>query len=374
MSALIAASSIKTCLGDGEATFAALLSGRSGISALRYVDGAAIHVAHGYHIAEPDDERPFRGSAWLGDCVRDALTIARIDPCRQRVLAVVGTGLGELRAVELQAITGAPLAADTLHYTGSLQHLASGVEGVLTISNACSAAGHALALAQDLIEAGEADAVIVGGVDAMTESMLTMIGRVADTASDHVRPFDAQRMGVLLGEGAAAVVLVPEGRCDRPLARLLATAMSCDAYHPTAPDPAGIRRAMLDALSRAGRRPEQVDVVLAHGTGTPLNDGTEASLLREMFGAVAPGPWVTGIKGAVGHSSGGSALASLDVAIRCLRGGVVPPVVGLRTLLPEGQGLRFVTKHPVQAQLRLAQVDAFGFGGVNAITLAEAAV
>jgi 3-oxoacyl-[acyl-carrier-protein] synthase II len=200
-----------------------------------------------------------------------------------------------------------------------------------------------------------------------------MIGRFNDEANRRIHPFDVDRAGVLLGEGAAAMVLVPEGATATPVARLLGTGLSCDAYHETAPDAAGIRRAMLDALRRTGRSAAEVDVVYAHGTGTDLNDPTEAAVLREVFGTNGTGPLVTAVKGAVGHTSGAAPLTSLAMAVHSLREGVVPPVVGLRRTLMEGVGLRFVRDQPQRVPVDLVQVNAFGFGGVNAVSLVGAA-
>ena len=372
MSVLIASSVARTCLGDDRATFAALLRGACGVTELRYVPAERLNVRAGYHIDEHGPERHRRASRWLGECVAEAVSRAGLDPARQRVAALVGTGLRELRAVERWALDGVPLRREQLHFAGTVRDAAPGTGAAVTLSNACSAGGYALALGQDLVELGEADAVVVAGADAMTESMLAMIGRFGDEPTERVRPFDAGRTGVLLGEGAAAVVLVPEGATADPVARLLGTGLSCDAHHETAPDLTGIRRAVLDALRRAGRGPTEVDVVYAHGTGTDLNDPTEAAVLREVFGTDAAGPLVTAVKGAVGHTSGAAALTSLAMAVHSLREGVVPPVVGLRRTLMEGVGLRFVRDRPQPARVGLVQVNAFGFGGVNAVSLVGA--
>lgn len=371
MSALITGSAIRTCLGNGEATFSALLEGASGIGELRYAEHVKLRVKHGYHIAEDGEERLFRASQWLTACVREALEESGLEPKHQRIVALVGTGLRELRAVERLALESLEFPVERLHFADAVQRASPHIREVITISNACSAGGHALALAQDMIEGDEADAVVVAGADSMTESMLAMIGRFVDTPTEHLRPFDIDRAGVLLGDGAAALIVVPEGSSKRPGTRLLSTGLSCDATHETAPDSDGIRRAMQDALLRAGRTPDQVDLVIAHGTGTSLNDPTEAQLIRQVLSADGPGPMITAVKGAIGHTSGGAALASVDVAMRCLNMGRVPPIVGLRSPLSEGEGLRFVIGEAVEARLRLAQINAFGFGGVNAVTLIE---
>lgn len=359
--ALIAASVLLTCLGDGEQTFAGLLKGVSGASPLRHPVPGPINVDFGYHISDRDPHG-YAGDL-LAECVVRAIADARLNPRRERVVAIVGTGLRELAVVEREG----SIDPDRLHFGQSVP----GVDHVITIANACSAGGHALALAQDMIECGEADAVVVGAADLMTTSMLAMIGRVAETPTDQVRPFDKDRPGVLLGEGASAIVVVGESWAGPRLARLLATGMSCDAYHETAPDVAGICRAMDQAFVRCGRSAGEVDLVIAHGTGTALNDPAECEALRRTVLAGGGNPPITAVKGALGHMSGAAALANVDVALRCLAGGEVPPVVGLREILPEGAGLAIVKDAPLNHWPRLVQVNAFGFGGVNAVTLLE---
>lgn len=375
----IAGSAVRSCFGDGPATFAALLRAECGARPLRHQDPARSGVEYGYEIHDPTPG-PFRASAWLADCAREALAAAGVDPAARRTTAIVGTGLRELPAVEAMAVGEARFRTESLHFGAALAGAAPGIGEVHTLAGACSAGGHALALAQDLIELGEADAVLVGGTDAMTVSMLAMIGRVAETPTTRVRPFDADDHGVLLGEGAVAVVLVPDdpagsagaaGRAGH--VRLLGTGLSCDAWHETAPDHTGILRAMRDAFDRAGRTPGDVGVVYAHGTGTALNDPAEARALAELFGECDPGPLVTAVKGAVGHTSGGSALLSLAMAVHGLEAGVVPPVSGLRRPLPEAAGLRLVRDAPMRTAASTVQIDAFGFGGVNAVALIEAA-
>ncbi|MFE1782325.1 beta-ketoacyl synthase N-terminal-like domain-containing protein [Streptomyces sp. NPDC059506] len=362
-----------TCLGDTAATLTALAKGADGSGPLRFYDTDRINVTRGYHIEDGDgggDEPLLRTGRWLAACVRGAVRQAGIDPSVQRVSVVVGTGLRELRAVERWALDGVPVRRRDLHFDAAVREVLPEAVEVLTVSNACSAAGHALALAQDLLAAGEADAVVAAGCDAMSESMLTMMGRVVDAPTPALQPFQEGRAGVLLGEGAAAVVLQrAEDAHGTWLAELLGTGLSCDAHHETAPDVAGIVAAMRDAHERAGVRPQDVGLVLAHGTGTALNDPTEAAALGEVFAGAGTGPLVTGIKGSVGHTSGSAALMSLLVAAEALRTGSVPATAGLRTPIAEAAGLRLVTGEPAACDARVAQVNAFGFGGVNAVSV-----
>jgi 3-oxoacyl-[acyl-carrier-protein] synthase II len=194
--ARIVASALISCLGDGEQTFAGLLRGSCGFTPLRSRPPGPINVAYGAQV--PDPAR-YAGEL-LTECVRRALV--GLDLTGFRVAAIVGTGLRELAAVERDDLPD----LEMLHFGDRLP----GIDDVVTLANACSAGGHALALAQDMIECGEADVVVAAAADLMTTSMLAMIGRVVDAPTDRLRPFDRDRSGVLLGEGAGAVVVVAD--------------------------------------------------------------------------------------------------------------------------------------------------------------------
>ena len=371
MAVLIAGSAVRTCLGSGAETFEGLLQGVCGVSPLRTGDPGQLNVAYGYHAGI--DGEAFRAGRLLAECLTEAVEQSGVDTATQRVAVLVGTGLRELSAVERLALTGEPVDAGRLDFADVVAETLPGVTDVTTVVNACSAGGHVLALAQDLLELGECDAVVVAAADAMTQSMLAMIGHVAETPTERVRPFDRDRTGVLLGEGAAVLVVVPETWDGPALGRVAATGLSCDAYHATAPDIEGIARAMSDAYRRAGREPSDVDVVVAHATGTALNDPVECDALRKVVLGGGGDPLVTAIKGATGHTSGSAALVNVDVALRIFATGDVPAVTGLRDPLDEGTGLRLVIGDAVAARPDLVQVNAFGFGGVNAVTLLERA-
>ncbi|WP_199434090.1 beta-ketoacyl synthase N-terminal-like domain-containing protein [Qaidamihabitans albus] len=366
----IRASAALTCLGDGAATFAALLDGRSGVGSLPHIDAGSVNVTCGYSIDGDAPEPGYGAGGLLSVVVASALADAGLDPDTDRVPVVVGTGLRESRAIERWAAGERPVELERLHFGAAVAGVGGALGPVVTLSNACSASGHALALAHDMVELGFANHVVAAGADVMAVSMLAMIGRVAPEPTRQVRPFDTRRTGVLLGEGAAAVV-VAAGPAGDGEAELLATGLSCDASHETIPDEAGMVRAMEDAYARAGVRSADVDLVVAHGTGTEQNDPAEARALRRVF--TAPGrPVLTAVKGAVGHTSGAAALVNVDVALRAMREGRVPPVVGLRTPIPETAEFRLAGGEPGHTPVRLAQVNAFGFGGLNAVTLMAA--
>lgn len=365
----VAATALRSCLGDGAATFAALLAGRGGVGPLRHPLAERVHVRSGYHAPTADPADPAR---WLAECVAEVL--AGADDLVGPIPVLVGTGLGRRDALERAAAdptTSAdsiPTHPDDLDLAVHLRPLDSRLAEPVVVNNACSASGHALALAQDILVLGLAPAVVVAGTDVPAASMLAMIGRVQREPTERVRPFDTSRAGVLLGEGAAAVLL-RRTAAGPVCGEVLATGLSCDAAHETAPHLGGIERAMRDALARAELDPADVDLVVAHGTGTELNDPVESAALRAVLVDGGGTPAVTAFKGAIGHTSGAAALMGVDLALRALNAGEIPPIVGLEEPLPAAACLGLVRGEPARRPITVAQVDAFGFGGVNSVTL-----
>lgn len=359
--------------GSTGEVFDALCAGRSGLGPLRAFDADRYRARVAYEIDDrpaPGTDVPGRATGWLLRAVAEALADAGLGEDLTDVPVVVGTGLRELRTVELgwRAGTGVDLA--DLHF-GTALRARFGAARTYTIANACAASVCALAMGCDLLAAGAADTVVVAGTDTLTESMVGLLDRVQLDPPDQVRPFDADRRGTLLGDGAVAVVLRRDDGGGPVAARVRAVAMNCDAAHPTAPDPAGIAAAIRLAHERAGVGPADIDLVLLHGTGTPLNDAAEAAALADVFGPSGARPLATAVKSMTGHTSGGSGLLSVVVAARALAAGRVPPTVGVREPMPEAAAFRLVRDTAVAAELRLAQVDAFGFGGVNAVAVLE---
>ncbi|GGW13170.1 beta-ketoacyl-[acyl-carrier-protein] synthase II [Streptomyces capoamus] len=360
---------------DPDELFAALCAGRSGLGRLRGFNRSWYNADRLYEV----DNRPApgmdvtgRATALLLDAVGQALRDAGREEDLSALPVLIGTGLRELRSLELWWRDGQSFDSAGMHFGTALRRR-FGADDTHTISNACSASLYALALGTDLLELGDADTVVVAGVDVITESMFGLSDRLQLDPPDRLRPFDRERKGTVMGEGAAAVVLQREatGRDARGFVR--GVAVNCDAYHATAPDPEGIARAVTDAHHRAGVKPQDVDLVMVHGTGTPLNDAAEATALAEVFGEHVGSPLMTGIKSMTGHTSGASGLLSLIVALHAMREGRVPPLTGLGEAALETDGFRLVRDETAASEVTLAQIDAFGFGGINAVALVEAA-
>lgn len=366
-------------IGTGvDQLFDALCRGTTGRAELRGFDRTRFRAQHAYEVDDrpaPGEDIPGRATRLLLAAVGQAAADAGLGEDLSGIPVLVGTGLRELRSMELWWRDGIGFADTGLHFGTALRERFH-ADVSHTFSNACSASLYALALASDLLSQegeGAPDTVIVAGVDVLTESMYGLLERVHAQPPDRVRPFDRNRTGVLMGDGAAAIVLrrTDEG-AGRVYGRLRGVAVNCDAYHVTAPSPEGIAEAMRAAHDAAGVKAADIDLVMVHGTGTLLNDEAEAAALREVLGDAAGTPLMTAVKSMTGHTSGASGLLGLVVGVRALAEGRVPPTVGLDDPVDEAADFRFVTGEAATGRrLKVAQLNAFGFGGINAVAIVE---
>jgi len=248
----------------------------------------------------------------------------------------------------------------------------------MTHTLACASGHYSVLEAYHFLQRGEADVFIAGGVESsITPITLAAFGRMGamssrtDEPERACRPFSIDRDGLVAAEGAAAVVLETEEHARRRGAKLYAEVLggklTGDAYHITAPDPEsdGAARAIVGALQQARLVPEGVDVVYAHGTGTPLNDVAEALALRRAFGDWADRLYVTSIKSMIGHSFGAAGAQSLVAAVCTLCEGIVPPTINYTP--DPAIDLHIVGNQAERVDARAAIVNAFGFGGHNVV-------
>jgi 3-oxoacyl-[acyl-carrier-protein] synthase II len=366
-----------TSLGTNkDACFEAFCAGRSGVDALQAFDDARFRTRNAYEIKDrTEGDEPLRATRWLCDSLNEAVAQAGLTEGSVQIPVLVGTGLRELRSVELFFADDAQFDVRDLHFGGNIRERVPGSGAVYTLSNACAASNYALALAEDMIRLGQTEIALVAGCDAITESMYGLLGRVSPVVAERLQPFDRDRKGVLMGEGASAIVLETaehaRRRSAKPLARLRSVGLSCDAAHETAPDCAGIERAMQDAHDRAALVAEDVDVIFVHGTGTFLNDRTEGAAIANVFGSTSKRFVLSGIKAMTGHTSGASGLVGVVTALLALAHKRVPATLGLENPIDEIAGMRMPTEVTNLPHLRYAQVNAFGFGGVNAVVMLE---
>jgi 3-oxoacyl-[acyl-carrier-protein] synthase II len=261
-----------------------------------------------------------------------------------------------------------------------LVSIETGARGpVLTSTLACASGNYAMIEGYHLLQRGEADVIIAGGAESantpLTFASLARMGALSGRNDDPThasRPFDADRDGFVYGEGAAVMILETEeharARGAKIYAEVLGGRLTGDAYHITAPDPDGdgAVRAIQGALRSAGLQPTDVDVIYAHGTSTPLNDVTETLAIKRALGDHAYDVPVTATKSMLGHTLGAAgAMAALAVALT-LHEGVIPPTINHEHPDPECD-LDYVPNRARRAEVNVALVNAFGFGGQNVV-------
>jgi len=252
-------------------------------------------------------------------------------------------------------------------------------------TSACASAGHAIASACDQIRLGAADIMVAGGSEAAVCPMaLSGFGNMKalstrnDDPATASRPFDAERDGFVLGEGAGILVLESEeharARGATILGRIVGYGATADAYHMTQPDNDGhgAKNSMRLAMVSAGIAPEQVGYINAHGTSTPFNDKIETLAIRKVFGDHAERLKISSTKSMVGHLLGAAGAVEAAVTIMALRDGVLPPTINLVNPDPECD-LDYLAGGALAQRVEYALSNSFGFGGHN-VTLCFGAV
>ena len=303
-----------------------------------------------------------------------------LDPYRMGVM--LGTGIGGISTLEDQMrvmiekggrrvspflipmmMANAAPAAISMKY-----NLCGPAENVCT---ACAAGTHAITNAARLIATDRCDLMVAGGSEApFTEIAVSgFTNMTAFSSSGISRPFDAERDGFVMGEGAGVIILEDfETAVNRGAviyAEVLGGASTADAHHITAPSPggSGAINCMRLALEDAELTPDQIGHINAHGTSTPLNDMAEAQAMAEVFDA--PGPLVTSTKGITGHALGAAGALEAVAVVLAIQKGLIPPTAGFSSPDPEMPSINLVTGEPREWTASPAMSNSFGFGGHN---------
>ena len=349
------------------------------------------------------DERIGRRQAWRTDrfehlgivAAREAIGDAGLDPgswSAARVAVVIGTALGGTLTFERQQrnlAIGGPGEVSSLLIPMAATNMVAGYIAIdcgatgpnLVTTTACASGATAIGTARDLLLRDACDVVITGGVEACLSPtivaaftrMKALSRRGGDPAAAS-RPFDSDRDGFVIAEGAGILVLERVGdaraRGARVRARLSGYGASADAYHPTAPDPngSGAARAIHAALADAGIGPAEVDHVNAHGTSTPQGDLAEGRMLRRVLSGRAA---VTSTKGVIGHTLGAAGAIEAACTVLAVQHGVIPPTANLDSLDRRIE-VDVVSKMPRYRPVDVAISNSFGFGGQNAVLVVTA--
>jgi len=299
----------------------------------------------------------------------------------ERTSVIVGTTMGEADVIsELQGAWiregyEAIVAAKLPRYGTTLLpiHIArrfGASSMVQTLPAACAAGNYAIGFAADQIRAGRADVVITGASELIEELQFAGFVRLGAMAPERCQPFDKNRRGLLLGEGAAILILESEAhlvaRNGVPLAEVGGYGLACDAHHITRPHPEGEGSiaAMLRAIHSCGITADDIDYVNAHGTGTPANDAIEAKVMRHVFGdRKIP---ISSIKSSIGHCMGAASALEAVACIMTVQTGIYPPTLGFETPDPECD-VSLISDQPASGRADIVLNNALAFGGYDAV-------
>ena len=393
-----------TALGESaERLFSALCEGRSGISNIEAFDASQYPVRFGGEIKDFDvarylDQREgkrmdrftqFAVAAAIQAFEDSGLDMSKEDPYRAG--SIVGSGIGGIKEIEeqhLKLLSRTPPKVSPFCVPRLMGNAASGNIAIrfglrgpnLGVVSACASGNHAIGEAFCNILAGRSDVMVTGG----TEAALTPIGLASfcsakslsvrnDSPQAASRPFDKDRDGFVLAEGAAMLVLEELAHAKKRganiYAELLGYGATDDAYHITAPlpDGAGAAKAMQLALEDGQIAPEQVDYINAHGTGTALNDVSESIAIKTVFGDHAHKLAVSSTKSCLGHSLGATGAIELIVCAKAINESLIPPTINLENQDPECDlKINYVPLKAQERKVRVAISNSLGFGGHNA--------
>jgi 3-oxoacyl-[acyl-carrier-protein] synthase II len=386
---------------DVASAWATILAGRSGIAAVTRFDTVNFPTHFGGEIRELNLE-PYMSTkdARRMDAFMQYGVVAGMQAMRDsglqvteansdRIGILMGSGMGGLESIEdtydKYLETHGPKKVSPFFIPASIINLVSGHLSIafkitgpnLAVATACTTSTHSLGLAMRLIQYGEAEAMLAGGSEMATcvtgmsgFAQAKALSQRNDDPEAASRPWDKDRDGFVMGDGAGAMMLEEyehaKARGARIYAELVGFGMSGDAFHVTAPpeDGEGARKAMAKALVDAKLNPEQVQYVNAHATSTELGDRAETTAIRRAFGAAADKLAVSSTKSMTGHLLGAAGAVEAIFSVLALRDQVAPPTINLHTP-GAGCDLDYVPNTARQMSLEYTLSNSFGFGGTN---------
>ena len=383
-----------------------LIAGVGGIDIIKRFDpvelGLPVHIAGEVRDFDPEKYFDKKEIQKVSDFIKFAIAAAeeaiedsallksKFDP--YRVGVIIGTGIGGLRDIEEQQkvlMEKGPRRVSPFFIPYGISNMASGLVAIrfglkgpnYCVVSACATGNHAIGDAMRLIQKGDIDVAIAGGC----ESAITPLG-VAGFASMRAlstrnhepqkasRPFDKDRDGFVMGEGAGILVLEEyehaKARGAKIYAELVGYGATDDAFHITAPcaDGEGAYMCMKLALEDGGAKPEEIDYINAHGTSTPLNDKSETLAIKRLFGEHAYKLKISSNKSMIGHLLGAAGAVEAVATVKTIQTGIIPPTINLENPDPECD-LDYVPNKAIEYPVVYALSNSFGFGGTNACLL-----
>ena len=385
---------------DRERTWKALLAGTSGVSPIESFDATAFNcrIAGEIKHFDPTDFVEKKEVKKMGRFIQLAIA-ASVDALNQsglkttpetaeRIGVYIGSGIGGFEVVEREhrnLLEHGPRRISPFFIPALIINLASGYISIRTgakgpnsaTSTACTTSAHSTGDSFRIIAHGDADAMICGGTEACITPLgiggfgaMRALSQRNDDPSHASRPFDKDRDGFIVGEGAGVLILeeleFARARGAKILAEIVGYGMSGDAYHFTAPpaDGDGAYRVMRNALRDAGLVPEQIDYINAHGTSTELGDHAETVAIKRAFGDHAYKLAVSSTKSMTGHLLGGAGGLEAGITVCALGDQIAPPTINYQTPDPQCD-LDYIPNHARRMKIEYALSNSFGFGGTN---------
>lgn len=383
-----------------DATWAGIVAGKSGISNIDHFDASAYPTRFAGLIRDLDLDAymPAKEARRMDEFIQYGMVagsqaladsgLAVTAENAPRIGVSIGSGIGGLSSIERNKellMAEGPRKISPFFVPGSIINMAAGMLAIrfglkgpnIAVTTACTTGSHCIGLAARMIAYGDADVMLAGGAE-KGSSPLGMAGfsaaRALSTRNDNPqaasRPWDRDRDGFVLGDGAGVLVLEEyehaKARGAKIYAELIGFGMSDDAFHMTAPSEngEGAAAAMRNALRDAGIAPEAVDYVNAHGTSTEAGDVAESQAIESVFGAHAQKLAVSSTKSMIGHLLGAAGAVEAIFSVLAIRDNIAPPTINLDNPA-EGCRLDYVPKVARPMQIDVALSNSFGFGGTN---------
>ena len=394
---------ISPCGLNVSSTWEKIQAGKSGIDAITYFDASdySVKIAGEAKGFNPEDfiekKRVREGDTFIHYAIAaadEAIKMSGFEPSEEQkemVGTIIGVGLGGLPILEKMGRTletKGPKRISPYFIPAVISNLAPGQLSMrygykgssFTTTSACASGAHALGEATRAIRLGELDACLTGGAEACITGLgiagfaqMRALSTRNDAPAQASRPWDADRDGFVMGEGAGMILLeeyeAAKKRGAPILAEVLGYGTTADAYHMTSPAPEGegAQRSMRMALKNASLAPDQIGYVNAHATSTGVGDINEVLAMRAVFGDHATsGLAVSSTKSMTGHLLGAAGALESVLCIKALLSGVLPPTINLDQPIEEAKGINLVPHQAQEKGLRAVMNNSFGFGGTNA--------
>lgn len=353
-----------------------LRDGKCGISDVERLDTTGYRNSKAGEVKKWLDKTDVdRCITFLDSAVSEAISNAglNLEQCdSMRIGVAVSSSLGCVEQLECFVRENDPVFLDKVPHYIPVSYVAEkyALHGpCVCVDTACASGSNIFGYAYDLVASGRCDVVITGGVDILSTLSYSGFNSLMNISKETCHPFSHEHLGIILGEGCGIAILesaeYAESRCAEMICEICGYGLSNDAFHETKPDPSGngAVHSMQSALHNAGIKPNEVDYLNAHGTGTAANDKMEVLAVQKVFADNIGQLKMSSIKGAIGHNLGAAGAVELIATALAIQKNFLPPTLNFTASDEDAKNIDFVPNHSVQRTSRIAMSNSFGFGG-----------